>query len=190
MNQRIVKRSLATAAVLAVIGVIGAEAYSAEKQDADQDQSAANTMQETVVISEATDPWLALHADMMRIQARMDRLMSANMRQMPRMGWDNPADRSQVALEDQGDNYVVTADIPGVNENNIDINLNGRLLSLSSQTRGTGELTSDQGKVLEQDQYVSSYQQAFTLPGPVKASGMKTQFQDNSLTITIPKATS
>ncbi|MET0090549.1 MAG: Hsp20 family protein [Candidatus Thiodiazotropha sp.] len=190
MNKRIVKRSLAAAAVLAVIGVVGAEAYSAEKQQATQDPSAANTTEETVVITEATDPWLALHADMMRMQAQMDQMMSANMRQMPMMGWNNPADHSQVTLEDQGDNYVVKADIPGVNENNININLNGRLLSLSSQTRGTEQLTSDQGKVSQQEQYVSSYQQAFTLPGPVKASGMKTQFQDNSLTITIPKATS
>ncbi len=190
MNKRILKRSLATAAVLAVIGVVGAEAYSAEKQEAAQNPSAANTTEETVVITEAPDPWLALHTDMMRMQAQMDQLMRVNMRPMRLMGWDNPADHSQVTLEDQGDHYVVKADIPGVNENNIDINLDGRLLSLSSQTRGTEKLTSDQGKVTQQDQYVSTYQQAFTLPGPVKASGMKTQFQDNSLTITIPKATS
>jgi HSP20 family molecular chaperone IbpA len=183
MNKRILKRSLATAAVIAVIGVVGAEAYSAE-------QEAANTTEDTVVITEATDPWLALHADMMRMQAQMDQLMSSNMHQMQMMGWDNPADHSQVTLEDQGDNYLVKAKIPGVNENNIDINLNGRLLSLSSQTQGTEQLTSDQGKVTQKDQYVSTYQQAFTLPGPVKASGMKTQFKDNSLTITIPKATS
>jgi HSP20 family protein len=109
---------------------------------------------------------------------------------MQMMGWDTPANHSQVTLKDQGDNYLVKVNIPGVNENNIDINLNGRLLSLSSQTQGTEQLTSDQGKVTQKDQYVSTYQQAFTLPGPVKASGMKTQFQNNSLTITIPKATS
>ncbi|MEJ2611536.1 MAG: Hsp20/alpha crystallin family protein [Candidatus Thiodiazotropha sp.] len=189
MNKRILKRSLVTVAVIAVIGAVGVEAYSAE-QEAAKSPSAANTTEETVVITEAPDPWLALHADMMRMQAQMDQLMSSNMHQMQMMGWDTPANHSQVTLKDQGDNYLVKVNIPGVNENNIDINLNGRLLSLSSQTQGTEQLTSDQGKVTQKDQYVSTYQQAFTLPGPVKASGMKTQFQNNSLTITIPKATS
>jgi HSP20 family protein len=189
MNKRIVKRSLAAAAVLAVIGLVGAEAYSAQKQEGASDSNAGNTTEETMVITESDDPFLALHADMMRMQAQMDQLMSANMRQMRAMGMQ-PTDQSQVTLEDQGDNYVVKADIPGVNENNIKINLDGRLLSLSSQTQGTEKFTSDQGKVSQQDKYVSSYQEAFTLPGPVNASGMKTQFHDNSLTITIPKATS
>ena len=39
-----------------------------------------------------------------------------------------------------------------------------------------------------QESYSSSFQQAFTLPGAVNASGMHSQYQDGVLTVTIPKA--
>jgi HSP20 family protein len=85
---------------------------------------------------------------------------------------------------------LVKADIPGAKESDISINLDGRLLSISAQTQTSEEQSSDNGQTIHEERYASSFQQAFTLPGPVQASGMHSQFQDGVLTVTIPKSTS
>jgi HSP20 family protein len=190
MNKRMIKRSLVTATVLVVIGIVGTEAYSAQDRDCTKDQVSAKANKETVIANEIQDPWQAIRTDMIRMQAQMDKLMDSALHDMPTLGLENSSTQPQVTLEEQGDKYVVKANIPGVNENNININLNGRFLSLSSDSQSTEKQTSDSGKVTQQERYVSHYQQAFTLPGPVNAAGMNTKFQDNSVTITIPKATS
>jgi HSP20 family molecular chaperone IbpA len=42
--------------------------------------------------------------------------------------------------------------------------------------------------VTRQESSSSAFQQAFTLSGPVDASGMHSQYKDGVLTVTIPKA--
>jgi hypothetical protein len=51
----------------------------------------------------------------------------------------------------------------GAKEDDIAVNLDGRLLSISSQTQGREKQTADNGKVTRQKRYSGSFQQAFTL---------------------------
>jgi HSP20 family protein len=126
---------------------------------------------------------------MMRMQARVDRMFddaSQGVHTIPDNAFQPGG--GKVTLEERDGNYLVKADIPGAKESDVDVNLDGRLLSISSQTQGQEKQTADNGQVTRQESYSSSFQQAFTLPGPVNASGMRSQYRDGVLTVTIPKA--
>jgi HSP20 family protein len=95
---------------------------------------------------------------------------------------------AKVSLNEKGKNYIVTASIPGARENDINVHLSGRLLTLSTHEQGSSTQHENNGQVSQQEQYSSSFEQAFTLPGPVNASGMQSHFKDGVLILTIPKA--
>lgn len=186
MKKHVLKRTLIAAAVLTLAGTAVAGGCNSQGMS---ERQAANTAAPTQLQTAADDPWAAVQADMARMQARIDQLFNTGLIDVAVAVDAQPAN-PEISLQEQGDNYVVKADIPGASEDDINIHLDGRLLSISSQSQAGDQLTDDAGQVLQRDSYVSSVQQAFTLPGPVNATGMHTRFDDGVLTITIPKATS
>lgn len=195
MNKPVIKRTLIGAAVLAVIGTVGTQTYVthqlSERLAAQQVSrpAAVNGRDSTVQYTFSQDPWAAMHADMMRMQAQMDQLFNASFKE-PGPGAIGDTRTASVTLKDQGDNYVVKADIPEAKEKDINVKLDGQVLSIASHRQESEEQKDDDGQVISGESYSSSFQQAFTLPGPVDASAMKTRFKDGVLTVTIPKALS
>jgi HSP20 family protein len=187
-----VKKTLIGAGLLALVGAVGAQTYYTHdlvKQIKVADDSTQAPQPDQA--NPMWDPWAAMHADMMRMQQRMDRDFSMAFRDLSQMPSDKEiTTAAKINLQDQDKSYVVTARIPGAKENDINVNLDGRLLSISSRIQGTDEQKADNGKVINQERYASDFEQAFTLPGPVNAIGMHSKFDNGVLTITIPKATS
>jgi len=136
----------------------------------------------------ANDPLTAMTAQMARMQKQMDKMFNTAFRNPGGMDFVDGQGSAQVSLNTKGKNYVVTAKIPGSKKGDINVRLSGRLLTLSSKEVGSNSKTANNGQLTQQDQYASSFQQAFTLPGPVNASEMKSKFKDGVLTLTIPKA--
>jgi HSP20 family protein len=191
MDKQAFKQPLIAVGLLALVGAVGAQAYYthelAHRVAATDTEDPTATM--PAPIAAQWDPWTTLHADMMRMQERMDRMFDSGFQNIYAMPHVMPQSAgSTVTLEDQDGNYVVKADIPGVKEGDIAVKLDGRLLSISSQTEGQEKQTADNGQVTRQESYSSSFQQAFTLPGPIDASGMHSRYKDGVLTVTIPKA--
>jgi len=122
------------------------------------------------------------------MQMQMEQMFNNELQNPVGMGFIDDQGAAKVTLNEKGNDYVVTATIPGAKKNDISINLNGRLLTLSAQDQGSSKQLASSGQVTQQEQYRSSFEQAFTLPGPVNASGMKSDFKDGILTLTIPKA--
>jgi hypothetical protein len=138
MDKQGFKQPLTAVGLLALVGAVGAQAYYthelAHRVAATDAEDRAATMP---AIDGRWDPWTTLHADTMRMQERMDRMFDSgfqNVYAMPHVVL-RPIG-SKVTLEDRDGNYVVMADIPGANEGGIAVNLDGRLLSISSQTQG------------------------------------------------------
>ena len=190
MNTRALRRPLIALGLLALAGAVGAQSYYTRElaQRVAAQEPAVPPVTAAAPASGPWDPWSAIHADMMRMQAQMDRMFDSTYPDLRTGGFNSPAGGGKVTLEAKGDDYVVKADIPGAKEGDINVNLDGRLLSISSQTRGNEQQTADNGQVVERGNYTSDFQEAFTLPGPVNASGMHSRFDDGVLTVTIPKA--
>ncbi len=136
----------------------------------------------------ANDPFAAMTTQMARMQKQMDKMFTSAFQNPDGMDFVDGQGSAQVSLNEKGKDYVVTAKIPGARQGDINVRLSGRLLTLSSKEAGSNNKTARNGQLTQQEQYASSFQQAFTLPGPVNASEMKSKFKDGVLTLTIPKA--
>lgn len=195
MDKRNFTRPLITIGLLALVGAVGAQAYYthelANRVAAADSEPVAAESRGTPSDAGAWDPWATMHVEMMRMRADMDQMFNHSFQNTHNLSGNSMIPSGgKVSLEEQGDNFVVKADIPGAKESDIQVNLDGRMLSISAQTQGTEEQKSDNGQVLHEESFASSFQRAFTLPSPVNATGMHSQFHDGVLTVTIPKATS
>ena len=90
-------------------------------------------------------------------------------------------------LQDEGDHYLVTMNIPGSDETEIKVDLEGDTLIVSAQTK-TSHSEKNKNSFLQMERSLGSFQRSMTLPGPIDASGMKTEYEDGVLTIILPKA--
>lgn len=197
-KRRNLTRSLTTIGVLGLLGTAGAATHAAQTAGGQADtggkspQSAEQIPRTEVPPGDGTwDPWLEMH----RMQERIDGLFADNWARMhaEMAGLEPDAtvpSEGEVTLKEENDDYLVTAKLPGVKEGDLNVSLDGRLLRISAQSQAQEEETADNGKVLREESYASSFQRAFTLPGPVDASKMHTEFSDGVLTVTIPKAVS
>lgn len=201
MNGPTWKRSLITLGLLTLVGTVGAETYYthkvAERMDAQGNQPRTEqnapeaSSNETPPGTAEWHPW----TEMRRIQQQIDRAFEESWQRMHAdIGALEPIETSPDTLdvtlkEDKGD-YVVTASLPGIDEGDLDVSLDGRLLRISAQSQAQEQETAHNGEVVREETYASSFQRAFTLPGPVDASKMHTRFEDGVLTVTIPKAAS
>ena len=192
MNRPNLKRSLIAVGLLALIGSVGAQTYyTHELATRVADRTAPESKQEAIPDDNARwDPWPEVHKDMLRMQKEMEKLYDNAFHEFYAMRFSNPPESDSISLEEQGDNYVVKAQIPGAQKNDIAINLDGRLLSISAKTAASKESDDASGHPIQEERFASSFQEAFTLPGPVNASGMHSDYRDGVLTLTIPKATS
>jgi HSP20 family protein len=185
MKKPALKYAFISIIAIGAIGAVGAQTYyTHELAQRINDQPDSDLLYEPpAAIIGQWDPW----SDMQRMRAQIDRVFGQyfDALQIPA-----PGDTAKVTLKQQGNDYVVKAAIPGAKEGDIKVNLDGRLLSISSEAQGTEKQTAENGAVTGEETYSSAFEQAFTLPGPVNASEMKSDFEDGVLTLTIPKATS
>lgn len=91
-----------------------------------------------------------------------------------------------IDLQEKEDAYVVTVDLPGIEDSKIDVNLNGQTLSISGSMQSESK-EDHKGKIIRQERRRGNFQRVLTLPGPVKADEMKSRTEKGVLRITIPK---
>jgi HSP20 family protein len=129
------------------------------------------------------NPWREMSA----MPDRLDRFFDDPFFRLGRMAEDsglgmwNPA----VDLYEKDDCVMIKAELPGVDKNDINIDLKDRLLTLS------GERTHDK-EVNEENYYrrersYGKFQRTFTLPADVDSDKIKAEFKDGVLQIEIPK---
>ncbi|NOY76091.1 MAG: Hsp20/alpha crystallin family protein [Kiritimatiellaeota bacterium] len=86
----------------------------------------------------------------------------------------------------ENNEYVVKLKIPGIDKSEIKAKVQGNVLTISGTKRMETDNQSKNGR-----SYISSYssfQNAFSLPGPVKADKMTMEYKNDTLIIKLPKA--
>jgi HSP20 family protein len=111
--------------------------------------------------------------DLLAIQQRLDRFAPGP------AGWQPPVD-----LYETADAYVLTAEIPGVDREDIDIQTGEGRLVLSG-TRQERPVRCEQFHRLERGH--GSFQRTFQLPLPVDHAAVTADLKDGVLTVRIPK---
>ena len=88
-------------------------------------------------------------------------------------------------IEDNGDAYTLTADLPGFKKEEISIDLNGDLLTLTAEHK---EETDSEKTYIRRERRYGAVKRTFDISG-IRADEISAQYQDGVLRLTLPKKT-
>lgn len=91
-----------------------------------------------------------------------------------------------IDVQDKKDKYIIKAEIPEVDPENVDISAEGRTLTIKG-ARNLDEETKREDYYLCERCY-GSFQRTVTLPTEVNSAKAKASYKDGLLTITLPKS--
>ncbi len=127
------------------------------------------------------------YREMMSLRDAMDRLFEESFTRgfgdlgMPAMGTAMPVD-----VIDKQDEIVVEADLPGIKPEDLDVSISGNMLSLRAKTKTEREVKERNYQLQERRQ--GAFYRTIPLPTMVKAENAKAEFENGTLTLTLPKA--
>ncbi|MET0764360.1 MAG: Hsp20/alpha crystallin family protein [Blastococcus sp.] len=94
-------------------------------------------------------------------------------------GWVPLAD-----IEETDDAYVIEMELPGVKKDDVDIEINGRELTVSGEVKEKERA----GILRRRTRKVGEFHYAVTLPMEIDAENVKADLDDGILSITVPKS--
>lgn len=93
----------------------------------------------------------------------------------------------KVKLREDSTQYIITVNIPGADENDVSVSLDGQRLNIRSKRKSEKTNTDSSGNVVFSTRSSGNYQRSITLPERVIKNAMKTKVDNGVLTIIIPK---
>ncbi len=103
----------------------------------------------------------------------------------PLMGnWPDLGRRSMVNVQEDEQHYILSAEIPGIPQEEIDINVNGNILTIRAEHREESRAEKNDQSYRRQ---FRSFQQSFTLPNTVNPDHIEAHYQYGVLDILLPK---
>jgi len=103
-----------------------------------------------------------------------------------RMSAVDGAPRMRVDLSERDDHYLVKADIPGVRKEDIDVRIDGNVVTLSAQSKSEKE-ERDDGRVLFKERQEGTASRSFALDCPVDEARADARYEDGILNLKLPK---
>jgi HSP20 family protein len=90
-----------------------------------------------------------------------------------------------VDLEETDDDVIVTADLPGLQPDDVDISVTDSTLTMKGEFKSEEE--GERGNVHYRERRYGSFQRVISLPAAVNANKTEAEFEDGVLTVTLPK---
>ena len=91
-------------------------------------------------------------------------------------------------VKEQGDNYLVHAELPGVKKEDIHVVVDGNQVSISAETRQEKEVKEGE-RVLRSERYFGKVSRSFQLGQEIDDTKAAAKFTDGVLELTLPKRT-
>lgn len=89
-------------------------------------------------------------------------------------------------LEEDKENFIVKAELPGVDKKEVSVSLQDGCLSITGERKS--ESKKEDAETLHTERYFGRFQRTVSLPAAVAADKVKAQYKDGVLTITLPKS--
>jgi HSP20 family protein len=129
------------------------------------------------------DPW----RDFGPLQERINKMFDDTMRsaalgdeELVTGAW-SPA----VDIHETDDTYVVSADLPGLNKDDIQINVEDNTLTIKGEKKFEEKVPRD--RYIRVERTYGTFVRSFTLPQNVDSTKIKATFRDGVLDLTLPK---
>jgi HSP20 family protein len=132
-------------------------------------------------------PAIPASRELASIRGEMDRLFDEFLGS--RRNWladVQPQFLPAVDISETEDGFLIRADLPGLTQKDVKVNLLGDTLTLRGERTRAEQAT--QGTVYRSERSFGVFERSFTLGAPVKPEGVKATFKDGVLEVRVPKA--
>lgn len=89
-------------------------------------------------------------------------------------------------VTDEGDHYLLEADLPGFDKKDIKLDISGDVLTVSAERHSKVEDKDKKDKIVRVERSYGSYTRQFDISG-VDAEGIKARYDNGVLELTMPK---
>ena len=89
-------------------------------------------------------------------------------------------------IQDQGDKYVLEAELPGFNKEDINIDISRDYLTISAKRESSEEKKDESGKYIRRERTMGSFQRSFSIEG-IDAESIDAEYNDGVLKVSLPK---
>ncbi len=93
-----------------------------------------------------------------------------------------------VNVEEAADELLLTAELPGMREEDINVNIENNILTIRGEKREAREEADEGLKYHVWERRYGSFHRSFTLPRSVQADEIRADFESGVLTVRLPKA--
>lgn len=83
--------------------------------------------------------------------------------------------------------YMVHADLPGVQKDDIHVRIDGNLVQIEAEAKSQKDVKKDGGKVLRSERWHGAVSRSFTVAQDVDEKGAIAKFENGVLTLELPK---
>jgi HSP20 family protein len=119
------------------------------------------------------------------LRREMNRLFFDFERELPGLEQDTaPSTFPRASLEDGGSQLLVRLEVPGVEQKDIELSLEGSTLTLKGERK---EQPLEGYSVHRKERSAFRFARSFTLPAKVDAEGVTAELKQGVLTVTLPK---
>ena len=91
----------------------------------------------------------------------------------------------RVDIYDTKDAFMIKAELPGIDKNDIKVDVDGRLLTLRGERKTDTE--SKDNSYYRREMYFGTFERCFTLPETVDPGLIKAEYKDGVLHLEVPK---
>lgn len=113
---------------------------------------------------------------------------------MPSFNFRKAFAAPKVDVKEEKDAYLLEMDLPGKTDNDINIELNRNILTISSQSKSEKEEKKEEkveaktaGKYLIKERFYSKFSRSFTLPEDVDSENLSAKVTNGVLNVTMPR---
>ena len=93
----------------------------------------------------------------------------------------------RVDIKEKKGKYEITADLPGVNKDDLSVTLENGVLTIEASTEEE-KTEEEDGKVIRKERRSGKFMRSFNLGADVKESDVKANFKNGVLKLTVPTA--
>ena len=99
------------------------------------------------------------------------------------------ASQIRVDVKENEKEYSVHAEIPGVNKEDIQVSIEGNVVTLRAEIRQQDKQTENE-KVLRSERYYGAVSRSYQLPADIDETAAKARYENGVLLLTLPKKVS
>ncbi len=101
-------------------------------------------------------------------------------------GGSMPMKSCRTDIRDEGEKYVMEAELPGFDKDDISLDINGNCLSIKAEHKTENEEKDNAGNYIRKERSYGSYQRSFDISN-VNQEGINAEYKNGILVIDLPK---